>query len=424
LPLPQSTKRRALHAEGPDSYFRNSVQVGTGPVSTSVSVTKWAGSSAQKLWQGVQETASEQHPGWRKNTSAGDVGGNFTTTRKLLETGLVSQDLSARQVSSPIVNNRQYAGIFAAISPAQTAFPSISPSSDAELNKAGATAVAKCKPTNSVANLSVALGELYRERLPSVTRWDQIRRDTDRARRVGDEYLKSEFGWMPLLGELRNFGSAVTRSGEILSQYERDAGKLVRRRFRFPTEKSTTVVELGADGVPYMATDPAQFLIQGKTFQGRVVRTTQIVRRRWFSGAFRYSLPVGYYSHDAVTRHAARASVLFGAELTPSTVWNLAPWSWAVDWFTNVGDVISNASDYAFDGLVMKYGYIMEHSLIRVTYTYRGLHNMQTSAVPQPVSLLSEVKVRRQANPFGFGVTWEGLTPRQIAITIALGLTR
>jgi hypothetical protein len=173
-----------------------------------------------------------------------------------------------------------------------------------------------------------------------------------------------------------------------------------------------------------MGFDPAGYKVKGKIAEGRVTRRRETIVRRWFSGAFTYSLPVGYKSHDAVTGYAARASVLFGAELTPSTVWNLAPWSWAVDWFTNVGDVLSNASDALFDGLVMRYGYIMEHSLIRDTYTYGGPTNMQSATTPQPLTFVTETKLRRKANPFGFGLTWEGLSPRQVAILVALGITR
>jgi len=33
-------------------------------------------------------------------------------------------------------------------------------------------------------------------------------------------------------------------------------------------------------------------------------------------------------------------------------------------------------------------------------------------------------KSRFPANPFGFGVGWEGLSPTQLAITAALGITR
>jgi hypothetical protein len=104
----------------------------------------------------------------------------------------------------------------------------------------------------------------------------------------------------------------------------------------------------------------------------------------------------------------------------------LTPWSWAIDWFSNAGDVVSNLSDWATDGLVMKYGYIMEHSRHERTYYLDGpsQYNFLDRQIPATVTTWSETKLRRAASPFGFGVSWEGMTPRQLAITAALGITR
>lgn len=116
---------------------------------------------------------------------------------------------------------------------------------------------------------------------------------------------------------------------------------------------------------------------------------------------------------------------LLGISLTPDTVWNLAPWTWAVDWFSNAGDVVSNVTDWAVDGLVLRYGYIMEHSLVRDTYTFVGPTTFQSeSQRPQALIFSSERKLRRKATPFGFGLNWDGLSPRQLAIAAALGLSR
>jgi hypothetical protein len=123
-------------------------------------------------------------------------------------------------------------------------------------------------------------------------------------------------------------------------------------------------------------------------------------------------------------RDALRAKKLLGIIPTPSTLWNLAPWSWATDWFLNTGDVISNLTDWATDGLVMRYGYMMEHTIVRDTYTLTKPGLSSPGVRVQPLTLVTETKMRRKANPFGFGLTWSGLSPRQTAIAVALGLTR
>jgi hypothetical protein len=122
---------------------------------------------------------------------------------------------------------------------------------------------------------------------------------------------------------------------------------------------------------------------------------------------------------------AALFAKRIGADLSPETLWNLTPWSWAVDWFSNAGDVISNVDSFQIDGQVMAWGYIMEHTVHRVTYTYKGGTNVDGSPlVVSPVTLVTETKVRRRANPYGFGVSWNDLSPFQISILTALGISR
>jgi len=154
-------------------------------------------------------------------------------------------------------------------------------------------------------------------------------------------------------------------------------------------------------------------------------------RRQWFSGTFRYYLPLDYDSRVAVDNLVSRVDKLFDLSLTPQTLWNLAPWSWAVDWFANVGDVLANAERFQSGNLVMRYGYLMEHTMIKDTWSLVE-HNQFVSTTkwkdPPPVSgsfsLVSESKLRVKANPFGFGVKWEALSPFQLSIAAALGITR
>lgn len=144
---------------------------------------------------------------------------------------------------------------------------------------------------------------------------------------------------------------------------------------------------------------------------------------RWFSGSFTYHLPSDYKSRNEMRRIAAQATEILGLEITPEVIWNLTPWSWAVDWFANTGDVLSVISDMASDGLVVNYGYLMEKSIVKDTY------EKTVRLVGQPTRtyttvLETERKRRRRATPFGFGLDWDSFSPRQIAITAALGLTK
>jgi len=140
------------------------------------------------------------------------------------------------------------------------------------------------------------------------------------------------------------------------------------------------------------------------------------------SGAFTYHLPDD--TGSGLLGHAESAIKLLGLDLDPEVLWNLAPWSWATDWYANTGDVIHNISSWSADGLVMKYGYIMEHSVVRDTYRFMGPTSFKSPVYPQPVTLVTEVKLRRRASPFGFGVSGGALSTRQKAIVAALGISR
>jgi roadblock/LC7 domain-containing protein len=128
---------------------------------------------------------------------------------------------------------------------------------------------------------------------------------------------------------------------------------------------------------------------------------------------------------DRIARNAAEARKLSGLELTPETVWNLAPWSWAVDWEGNIGDVLHNVSRFSQDGLVMRYGYIMQQKTAEIDYTlsFNGRLN-RSPKTDLRLKVIAESKIRRRATPFGFGFDMTALTGRQSAILGALGISR
>jgi hypothetical protein len=242
------------------------------------------------------------------------------------------------------------------------------------------------------------------------------------ARAAGSEYLNAEFGWKPFISDIRKFSNAVRHADAVLAQYERDAGKQVRRSYHFPEQRiydrSIVATSVGSIWGPLNSN-----LLDGSSY-GTVERVRETTRRQWFSGAFTYHLPTGYDSRSKMARYALESKKLFGLSLTPETLWNLAPWSWAVDWFSNTGDVVSNLTDWATDGLVMRYGYLMEHSIVRDTYTHTGSGLIGLKNRVSPLTFVIETKIRKRANPFGFGVSWNGLSPFQLSIAAALGLSR
>jgi hypothetical protein len=376
---------------------------------------------------GRQKTVSQSHH--RNNNGSWDGGGPFYTSRTYInrENDYVSLGPKTRS-GQPST----YAG------PVELPMPSKELSKMADfmkglgsedtsgLNPKGATAISLCAPTRSAASLATGLSELVREGSPSLPGIPTWKRRTQLAKAAGDEYLNAVFGWLPLTREVKEVSSSISHSAQIAKQYRRDEGKDVRRRFDFDTVKeSSDWVKVGEGKA--IVTNGSTSFNDFNVFeeQGNLLYSTSVERRCWFSGAFTYALPSGTDSFSRLLEHGAVADHVIGLQLTPSLLWELTPWSWAVDWFSNTGRVIDNVTFFGQYGLVMRYGYMMEHIIEKSSYmlTNASLYGAHGKPVG-PFHHIRETKVRSPANPFGFGVSWQGLSPTQLAITAALGITR
>jgi len=209
---------------------------------------------------------------------------------------------------------------------------------------------------------------------------------------------------------------------------DRDNGRTVRRRFAFPTQIiNTQPVTVPSGQYGYSFLNPAGLgnnaLIDLKDdmLQRYSRRTTDV----WFSGAFTYNIPTDKSVLGKLQAISAKAQVLMGARVDPSVVWELAPWSWLIDWKLGIGNLLSNASAFSDDGLVIRYGYLMRHTMLKETYTTQQVTTNRGHVVPATFTTLStERKERLRATPFGFGISPASLTDSQWAILGALGLSR
>lgn len=298
-------------------------------------------------------------------------------------------------------------------------YPPIPGDLDAAMLRNGATAIARTIPTNPVAGAAQFLGELREGvTLPGAS--------LARRRNLGglaDEYVNLEFGLKPIFSDLRKFGEAARTADKVIQQLRRDSGRLIRRRYTFPVERTTTetVVSTNAWGSPgFRITAPACY----NGGPGKLIRTREETRRFWFSGAYTYLYPEGDNALARVRQAESRLNRLFGTRVSPELLWELTPWSWAADWVSNMGDVIHNISAFSNDGLVLRWGYIMCHYTCRDTYLLTGVAPKGVSGGPFSQTFETDVKKRLKATPYGFGLDLKGFTTRQWAILGALGISR
>jgi len=393
-------------------------------------------SQRKSFGKGAQFTVSESH---RKNRKTGsyDAGGPFFTS-------LVEPFIEPTQVTDiyrlgspdywysgpvfdqlPSTSDMEKAGY-------KNKFLSLDKSQDLSTAESfGATAISNTAPTNSASDLGTGLAELTREGFPSIPGIQAWRRKTEVAKTASGEYLNQVFGWLPMISEVTQARDVASQSKKIMKNYHRGEGGNTHRRFTFPTitENLTSIsaggnwpLAGGLDTGFVAGTPPATNL--------SVSRQT----KRWFEGCYTYKLPSDSDSWKKAMYAGDQADHLYGLQLTPQVLWELTPWSWAIDWFSNTGDVINNAYQFGAAGLVLRYGYMMEETIETITKeTAPTKFRTKDPVTKKEGTKMSGIckcgyktitKRRAPANPFGFSVGWEDLSPTQLAITAALGISK
>lgn len=292
----------------------------------------------------------------------------------------------------------------------------LEPSSNAQLDALGATAISRMIPTSPGISLAAFVGELH-EGLPKLG-LESLQGRTARARAAGSDYLNAEFGWKSLLSDVRKMCATVSTGSKRLRDMYANSGKLLKRRYDFP--EIVTRDNIYHEGALCANGGDPDLYDWGNHVGRRDYRFEKRISR-WCEAAFIYYLPDPGNFVGAVTQ----ADKLLGLRVTPDTLWQLAPWSWAIDWFSNVGDVVANYTALQSDSLVMPYAYMMERirfvnefQLSKVAFrSYPGYHTLRQE-------FHQDIKTRRKANPYGFGVDFGSLTNRQIAILAALGISK
>lgn len=277
----------------------------------------------------------------------------------------------------------------------------------------GATAIARCTPTNPGVNVVDVLAQdiQIREAIPKALGSSIWRDKVLNFKSLGKEYLNVEFGWLPFVDDIKSVAYAVKHSHDIVNTLSSGSDKKTRVGYKF-SQTPTTVYD-----------DRSAFLysLQGTISgwdAGPVTHFAETGHDIWFKGCFNYHIPPpGNSDWDKFTNYADH---VLGIRPTLEAVWDAAPWSWMVDWAVNVGDIARNISNFAQDGLILQYGYIMCHDYARETYSAPGLAgNCSATAVTR----VEEWKSRFQADPYGFGLTYDGLSDTQKAILASIGIT-
>lgn len=176
--------------------------------------------------------------------------------------------------------------------------------------------MAATNPSRPVVDLPIAIGEL--KDLP------ELLYDAGKGilRNLGSANLKYQFGIAPVAGDIAKlcmFQSFVSKRVERLKKL-RDKGLRSTIQVGNYSAIKDEYVSLNSFGVGW----------------GEVIHFIQLQKVwghiRWYPHAD-HVMPT---TDEGMRRLAIKATL--GLTIDASTAWNLIPWSWLVDWFSNVGD--------------------------------------------------------------------------------------
>lgn len=425
-----------------------------------VRLQKWArklGVSATGAWQTVYDMTNDQllvsAPHYKLRNGTWSGGGPFYCTKTRIDLG-PSAGHRIYYRSGTLVHGESFS-----VGPCPTmpsgwisiptngnmpGYPYVS-WSDAQLDLAAqyATGYKRTRPGNPQASLGQFLVEL--RDLPKAGGkeiWKSVRkvhlRDLGRTllatlnvfRSLGSEYLNYEFGWRPFVSDVRKAYYLWQNIDKEMARLIRENGRGIHRRATLESETTTTQTTYSSNiAYAYVGGPPPNWFLDGHSdLKYTIVKTT----RCWYAAKYSYYIPdVSSSMWNARARLA-----LFGALPTPELLWEVIPWSWLVDWFGNVGDIISNVSYNAVDNLTCKYSFVMKHTTHDQMAFCHSMHERQVKTPSNPREwdsldnhFWSRLKVESKArlggnNPFGLGVQLQSLTARQLAILAALGVSR
>jgi hypothetical protein len=255
------------------------------------------------------------------------------------------------------------------------------------------------------------------------------------------------FGLIPTHSDAVDIAKTMKTLSIRLLQLKRDAGRPVRRNLGLPIQQRseifqpTTDIRLGSTNISVDCLENSNFGYNKVTDYGVGVGTAGSVRTQeaiptfymretrkiWFSGSFTYQIPTIPGLSGKLENWLSEYDRLLGLSVNSSNAWQIAPWSWLIDWFLDIRqnlDAISVAHD---DNLVVNYGYCMEQiersEIAKVQFT-GGTGIAGNPFVHTQSSLLSKRRIR--ANPYGFvkeadSSQWSAY---RLAVLGALGISR
>lgn len=241
---------------------------------------------------------------------------------------------------------------------------------------------------------------------------------------VSDEFVNYQFGWKPFVGDVVNTCAKIIDLDKTIQDNMASNGQYQKRRFSEPPSVEEDVVFSGdAVEAPYVYPSLGSTYLLSQAYTIKRVKYSRL----WYTGSFWTYFPEfdpamrsGFDSLDSANRIISS----LGGGINPTMLYRIMPWTWLVDWFTGLGDLVQRLQDSAGNEVLCDEFYLMRQAREYFQYTWAYVDRQGgTNTLSWYRSM--EVKRRDRARGvFNFAANPNGMSSVQKAILGALGLSR
>lgn len=271
-------------------------------------------------------------------------------------------------------------------------------------NSVLSAALAATNPSKPVVDLPVFLAEL--KDIPSMMLEAGRKKLRQGRPKAGNSTAEYNFGWEPLIRDLRKL---IDIQASIDSRLK-SLGQL----------KSGGYSRLGKVEQRDMTLDEGEiYPFAGYMGHVRIQPTRHTRIRRWAS--IRWVLnddsPVNSASDDEMANLAQRA--VLGRNASWESVWNAMPWSWLVDYFTNIGELLGASRNFLGCSPISRCVMTHAHS----SASFKITHNAEGASV----ALGAPWTTTKWRTPMGWAyptMRLPVLTVRQLSTLSSIALNR
>lgn len=268
----------------------------------------------------------------------------------------------------------------------------------------------------------------------------------------GAEFLNYIFGFKPLADDAAKVGVLIDHVNDIVNQWIKDNGTVVRRRRRALEREGIYSAEdfsysptngLGQNYTFFLPDSGSPGYINSSIGYGYKAASPNVSihghlyctlsQEITFSAGYMYDFsrllipsPEGSSAADLMHDAALRGRldlIAFGLDTAslPKSAYDAIPFSWLLDWFANIGDILDNFRGLQSRGVQLLWGYLTETSEYYADYLAYHTFTPTGQTFFTSAGTCAQKAIRRiRATPFGFGVQFGSLSQSQIEILGAL----